>query len=42
MKSLIKTALAGALILGASIAAQAETSIKVTLQLPATHSLGKN
>ncbi len=42
MKSLIKTALAGALILGASIAAQAETTIKVTLQLPATHSLGKN
>ena len=42
MKSLFKTALAGALILGASIAAQAETTIKVTLQLPATHSLGKN
>ena len=42
MKSLLKTALAGALILGASIAAQAETTIKVTLQLPATHSLGKN
>ncbi len=42
MKSLLKTALAGALIIGASIAAQAETTIKVTLQLPATHSLGKN
>jgi C4-dicarboxylate-binding protein DctP len=42
MKSLVKTMLAGALLLGTSFVAQAETTIKVTLQLPATHSLGKN
>lgn len=42
MKIFIKSAMAGLLMLGASVAVQAETTIKVTLQLPATHSLGKN
>jgi len=42
MKTLLSSLLAGALILGANIAVQAQTVIKVTLQLPETHSLGKN
>ncbi len=42
MKHILKSALAGALLMGTSVAVQAETTIKVTLQLPATHSLGKN
>ncbi len=42
MNFILKSALAGALLLGTTIASQAETTIRVTLQLPATHSLGKN
>ena len=42
MHTLLKSALAGAFVLATSIASQAETTIRVTLQLPATHSLGKN
>ncbi len=42
MKTFLKTIVAGALVLGTTIVAQAETTIRVTLQLPATHSLGKN
>lgn len=42
MKSLLKFALAGALLFGTTIAVHAETTIRVTLQLPETHSLGKN
>jgi len=34
--------LAGTMMLGTAFAVQAQTTIKVTLQLPATHSLGKN
>ncbi|MEP4433148.1 MAG: C4-dicarboxylate ABC transporter, partial [Hyphomicrobiales bacterium] len=39
---MIKAALAATVILTSSVAAQAETVIRVTLQLPETHSLGKN
>lgn len=42
MRLLMKTLMAGALALGTTLAAQAETTIRVTLQLPETHSLGKN
>jgi len=42
MKILLNSLLAGALVLGATLATQAQTVIKVTLQLPETHSLGKN
>ena len=42
MKTFLKYALAGTLLLGTAIAAQAETTIRVTLQLPKTHSLGQN
>ena len=42
MKHILKSALAGALLLGTTLAVQAETTIRVTLQLPETHSLGKN
>ncbi|MCF6303247.1 MAG: TRAP transporter substrate-binding protein DctP [Devosiaceae bacterium] len=42
MKILLNSLLAGALVLGATLAVQAQTVIKVTLQLPETHSLGKN
>lgn len=42
MKKFLKYALAGTLFLGTAIVAQAETTIRVTLQLPETHSLGQN
>ncbi len=42
MNKLIKGALVGAMLLGTSIVAHAETTIRVTLQLPETHSLGQN
>ena len=42
MKHILKSALAGALLMGTTLAVQAETTIRVTLQLPETHSLGKN
>lgn len=41
MNKIFKTALFGALLLGSTIAAQAET-IRVTLQLPENHFLGQN
>ncbi|MEL6409911.1 MAG: TRAP transporter substrate-binding protein DctP [Pseudomonadota bacterium] len=42
MYNSIKVALAASAILFAPLAAQAETVIRVTLQLPETHSLGQN
>ena len=42
MYNSIKAALAASAILFAPLAAQAETVIRVTLQLPETHSLGQN
>ncbi len=42
MKIVLKSVLAGTMMLGTAFAVQAQTTIKVTLQLPATHSLGKN
>jgi C4-dicarboxylate-binding protein DctP len=42
MRTIIKAAITMAAILNAPLAAQAETVIRVTLQLPETHSLGKN
>ncbi len=42
MNKLLKGALVGALLLSTSIVAQAETTIRVTLQLPEKHSLGQN
>ena len=42
MKTFLKYALAGAVMFGTAVAAQAQTVIKVTLQLPESHSLGQN
>jgi len=42
MKTFLKYALAGTMLLGSAIVAQAQTTIRVTLQLPITHSLGQN
>jgi len=42
MKTFLKYALAGAVMLGTAVATQAQTVIKVTLQLPESHSLGQN
>ncbi len=42
MKTFLKYALAGTMLLGSAIVAQAQTTIRVTLQLPETHSLGQN
>lgn len=42
MKTFLKYALAGSMLLGSAIVAQAQTTIRVTLQLPVTHSLGQN
>lgn len=42
MRCMIKAALAATVILASPIVAQAETVIRVTLQLPETHSLGQN
>ncbi len=42
MKTFMKYAIAGAVMLGTAVAAQAQTVIKVTLQLPESHSLGQN
>ncbi len=42
MKTIFKSVLAGAMLMGMSIAVQAETTIRVTLQLPESHSLGQN
>ncbi len=42
MNKLLKLGLAGALVIASSLVANAQTTIRVTLQLPATHSLGKN
>jgi C4-dicarboxylate-binding protein DctP len=42
MKTFLKYALAGTMLLGSAIVAQAQTTIRVTLQLPLTHSLGQN
>jgi len=42
MKTFLKYALAGTMLLGTAIVAQAETTIRVTLQLPEKHSLGQN
>lgn len=42
MKHHLKAALAAAVIVAAPVLAQAETVIRVTLQLPETHSLGQN
>lgn len=42
MKHMLKAALTGAAIALAPFAVQAETVIRVTLQLPETHSLGQN
>lgn len=42
MRNILKSALAATVILAAPIVAQAETVIRVTLQLPETHSLGQN
>ena len=42
MRSMLKVALAAIAIAAAPLMAQAETIIRVTLQLPETHSLGQN
>jgi len=42
MKVHVKAALAAAAIVVAPVVAQAETVIRVTLQLPENHSLGQN
>lgn len=42
MRNMFKAALAATLIVSAPIIVQAETIIRVTLQLPETHSLGQN
>ena len=42
MRSMLKAALAATMIMAAPMVAQAETIIRVTLQLPETHSLGQN
>ena len=42
MKTFLKYALAGTMLLGSVIVTQAQTTIRVTLQLPVTHSLGQN
>ena len=42
MRSMLKAALAATMIMAAPVVAQAETIIRVTLQLPETHSLGQN
>ncbi|WP_282152755.1 TRAP transporter substrate-binding protein DctP [Ruegeria atlantica] len=42
MRNMFKAALAATLIVSAPIMVQAETIIRVTLQLPETHSLGQN
>jgi len=42
MKTYLKYLAAGTILLGTAIAAQAQTTIRVTLQLPETHSLGQN
>jgi len=42
MKTFLKYALAGTMLLGSAIVAQAQTTIRVTLQLPVKHSLGQN
>lgn len=42
MKFFLKSVLAGAVLLGTTVMVQAETVIRVTLQLPESHSLGQN
>ncbi|MBY5934747.1 TRAP transporter substrate-binding protein DctP [Tateyamaria omphalii] len=42
MRSMFKAVLAATMIMAAPMVAQAETIIRVTLQLPETHSLGQN
>lgn len=42
MRSMLKSALIAATIIAAPMVVQAETVIRVTLQLPETHSLGQN
>lgn len=42
MRSMLKAALAATMIVAAPMVVQAETIIRVTLQLPETHSLGQN
>jgi len=42
MKTYLKYLAAGTILLGTAIAAQAQTTIRVTLQLPESHSLGQN
>ena len=42
MRKTIQAAVAATLIAAAPLVAQAETSIRVTLQLPETHFVGKN
>ena len=42
MRSMLKAAIAATAIMAAPMVAQAETIIRVTLQLPETHSLGQN
>ena len=42
MKFFLKSVLAGAVMLGTTVMVQAETVIRVTLQLPESHSLGQN
>jgi len=42
MRSMLKSALVAATIIAAPMVVQAETVIRVTLQLPETHSLGQN
>jgi len=42
VKFFLKSVLAGAVLLGTTVMVQAETVIRVTLQLPESHSLGQN
>ena len=42
MRKLLNAALAAILLMGAPLVAHADTTIRVTLQLPETHSLGQN
>ena len=42
MRKLLNAALAATLLMGAPLVAHADTTIRVTLQLPETHSLGQN
>ncbi|CUH80107.1 Extracytoplasmic solute receptor protein YiaO [Tritonibacter multivorans] len=42
MRSMLKAALAATMVIAAPVVAQAESVIRVTLQLPETHSLGQN